>query len=142
MKKRRIDLEGAESPEEVYRRIAEALDLPGYYGRNLDALYDCLTEIDEDTCIGVYGSMGPPEEYLSRVRRVFCDAEEENAHLCVFLFPEAGRAVRSAETEAGRTAAAQGAPGFLIREEEVEEMFAEEEAEMMGLYGGRGEDNA
>lgn len=33
-----------ESMEAVHDRFAEALDLPGYYGRNLDALFDCLTE--------------------------------------------------------------------------------------------------
>lgn len=26
--------------------LVEVLDLPDYYGKNLDALYDCLTEID------------------------------------------------------------------------------------------------
>lgn len=26
--------------------LAEALNFPDYYGKNLDALYDCLTEID------------------------------------------------------------------------------------------------
>ena len=25
--------------------LAEALNLPDYYGKNLDALYDCLTEM-------------------------------------------------------------------------------------------------
>ena len=32
-----------ESLEEVHDRFALALDLPEYYGRNLDALFDCLT---------------------------------------------------------------------------------------------------
>jgi len=26
--------------------LMEALDLPDYYGKNLDALYDCLTEME------------------------------------------------------------------------------------------------
>jgi RNAse (barnase) inhibitor barstar len=26
--------------------LMEALNLPDYYGKNLDALYDCLTEMD------------------------------------------------------------------------------------------------
>ena len=32
------------SIEEVHDRFAQALDLPPYYGRNLDALFDCLTD--------------------------------------------------------------------------------------------------
>ncbi len=39
-----IDLEGAGSEEEIQERIEEALPLPEYYGENLDALYDVLTE--------------------------------------------------------------------------------------------------
>ncbi len=40
-----IDLTGVTSREELHDRIEEALPLPGYYGRNLDALYDALQEI-------------------------------------------------------------------------------------------------
>ena len=32
------------SVEEVHVPFAQALDLPDYYGRNLDALFDCLTD--------------------------------------------------------------------------------------------------
>ena len=33
-----------ESMEAVHRRFAEVLALPEYYGQNLDALFDCLTD--------------------------------------------------------------------------------------------------
>ena len=41
-----VVLDGLEirSVEEVHDRFAQALDLPDYYGRNLDALFDCLTD--------------------------------------------------------------------------------------------------
>ncbi len=39
-----IDLEAAESKEELHALLAESLPLPDYYGYNLDALYDVLTD--------------------------------------------------------------------------------------------------
>lgn len=41
-----ILLDGLElrSVETVHDRFAQALALPEYYGRNLDALFDCLTD--------------------------------------------------------------------------------------------------
>ena len=33
----------------AHSHLAERLDLPTYYGRNLDALYDMLTDIGADT---------------------------------------------------------------------------------------------
>lgn len=41
-----VDLTGVEDREMLYQRLAEALPLPGYCGKNLDALYDVLTECD------------------------------------------------------------------------------------------------
>lgn len=48
-----IILDGLElqSLEEVHDRFARALDLPEWYGRNLDALFDCLTERSEPVTV-------------------------------------------------------------------------------------------
>ena len=42
---RRIVIEGAAitGPAEAWEALAALLDLPGHFGRNLDALHDCLT---------------------------------------------------------------------------------------------------
>ena len=63
------------------------LELPDYYGRNLDALYDCLTDLQEDTVINLCCTMdgSPVSAYLQKMRQVFMDAEEENPHLAVFF---------------------------------------------------------
>ncbi len=46
-----ITLDGAMGMDAIHDRLAEALRFPAYYGRNLDALYDCLTEVQEDAQI-------------------------------------------------------------------------------------------
>jgi len=35
----------------LHAELQAVLGLPGYYGRNLDALYDCLTDIYEPTTL-------------------------------------------------------------------------------------------
>lgn len=48
-----ITLDGLElrSIEEVHDLFARALDLPAWYGRNLDALFDCLTDAHEPVTV-------------------------------------------------------------------------------------------
>ena len=40
-----VDLAGAQGKAEVLDRIAAAFELPDHFGRNLDALYDCVTDL-------------------------------------------------------------------------------------------------
>ena len=48
-----IVLDGAElwSMEAVHDRFVQALALPEWYGRNLDALFDCLTDLREPVTV-------------------------------------------------------------------------------------------
>lgn len=48
-----IVLDGLEikSLEAVHDLFAQALDLPEWYGRNLDALFDCLTDLREPVTV-------------------------------------------------------------------------------------------
>lgn len=48
-------INGAEikTMKEFHNRISQELHFPEYYGKNLDALYDCLTDISEDTTVTV-----------------------------------------------------------------------------------------
>ena len=50
-----IDFDGVQTEEDVQDRVVESLPLPDYYGRNLDALYDVLTEQGEGMDITVVG---------------------------------------------------------------------------------------
>ena len=63
--------------------LMKALALPGYYGKNLDALYDCLTDLGETEIRFVNIDAGA-DSYFSKVLLVFQEAQEENPrlHLC------------------------------------------------------------
>lgn len=87
MKKILLDFKLTHTPERVQDYLALQFDFPESYGKNLDALYDMLTELSEDTCVGIFK---PEEEhtinsYLRKVKRVFVDAEQDNPHLCVIF---------------------------------------------------------
>ena len=56
-----LDCAGITDPEVFHDALVEALVLPSWYGTNLDALYDCLTSIGEETTIT-----------LRRIRQIFC----------------------------------------------------------------------
>ena len=64
--------------------LAEAFHFPAWYGGNLDALHDCLTEIGEDTAI-VITDMGEADEVGRRILSVITDSAGENPHLQVYL---------------------------------------------------------
>lgn len=44
-----VDLLGAESRADIHERIREGLPVPEYYGSNLDALHDVLSDCANDT---------------------------------------------------------------------------------------------
>ena len=56
------------------------LSFPDYYGKNLDALYDCLTDMDETEIEFVNLDAGA-ESYFARVLSVFREAAEHNPRL-------------------------------------------------------------
>jgi RNAse (barnase) inhibitor barstar len=43
-----IDLADARGRDEVFARIGTAMNLPAHFGGNLDALYDCITDLKPD----------------------------------------------------------------------------------------------
>lgn len=48
MKKYIVDFRKVNSIEESHCELKEAFDFPEYYGKNLDALNDCLSEIENE----------------------------------------------------------------------------------------------
>lgn len=79
-----IELDGLETMEEVHDRFARALDLPEYYGRNLDALFDCLTEQAGDVTVRLLHREALIERLGRRgaaLVRLLRRAAEENPHV-------------------------------------------------------------
>ena len=88
MKIARIDGSTVRTPEELHNCLQDELEFPEYYGKNLDALYDVLTDLPDETWI--YISAEPAlrsvlGEYWERFLRVFSDAQQENARLKLVL---------------------------------------------------------
>ena len=66
--------------------LAYRLDLPAHYGKNLDALYDVLTEESRMEAIRIAGTkeaQGELREYMPKLLRVFEDAARENERISV-----------------------------------------------------------
>ena len=65
----------------AYEHIQDVLLLPDYFGKNLDALEDCLDEIDEHTVIilsskeALTNSLG---EYGEKIIKIFRKCSEES----------------------------------------------------------------
>lgn len=61
---------------------------PDYYGKNLDALHDCLTEIGQDTRIILLNSEAAKQnlgEYADGLFSVLEDSFAENRHLTISI---------------------------------------------------------
>ena len=72
--------------ETLHRVLAAGLQFPDWYGGNLDALHDCLTEIPQPTELVIRGgdaletALG---SYAAAFRRVLTDSAAQNDALTV-----------------------------------------------------------
>ena len=81
-----LDVSACETPEELHRALAEGLHFPAWYGGNLDALHDCLTDLPEPTELIVRGETALDallDRRANAFRRVLDDSAEENLNLTV-----------------------------------------------------------
>ena len=75
LKRYNMQLDGKLIKEEGHDYLMEALNLPDYYGKNLDALYDCLCEIECEI------ELINPDEVDEDILDTFIDAASENDYL-------------------------------------------------------------
>ena len=65
--------------EKMHEYFANKFDLPEYYGRNLDALFDCLCEINEPMLIKLKNENfldSGTKESLTRLFRDICNEND------------------------------------------------------------------
>ena len=75
----------------LHENLAAQLGFPVWYGHNLDALYDCLTDLGEDTLLELTGRAALLDHlggYAQRLMLVLDRAQKENPHFR-FSDPEA-----------------------------------------------------
>ena len=81
-----LDVSACETAEDLHRALAEGLRFPAWYGYTLDALHDCLTDLNESTELIVRGEAALGDLLGRRAgafRRVLDDSAEENPNLTV-----------------------------------------------------------
>ena len=64
--------------EKMHDYLAKKFDLPEYYGRNLDALFDCLCEINEPTLIKLKNEKFLDSDTKESLTLLFRDVCNEN----------------------------------------------------------------
>jgi ribonuclease inhibitor len=70
-----VTIDGAKmrSIRHIHEELADSLYFPCWYGKNFDALHDCLTDIDEETLIRIVSfsqlrnTVGYPADTLAKV---------------------------------------------------------------------------
>lgn len=80
MKLVQLDLNEMKSEEEIHTFLMEQMDFPKHYGKNLDALYDALTDSrNESYCVEMVrcsDEQSPLYEFSRRLEKVMEDAAQ------------------------------------------------------------------
>lgn len=85
-----VELDGRkmDSIQNTHTYLKESMELPEYYGENLDAMYDVLSDISENTFVFVLNSQQMRKslgDYSARMEQVWEDLAQSNKHLSFFM---------------------------------------------------------
>ena len=76
-----LDVSNLKSCSAFHARLKEILPFPAWYGGNLDAMYDCLTDLPRGTFLRIRGFTALEthlgQRYTAKLRRVLNDAAAE-----------------------------------------------------------------
>ena len=72
-----VDCSDITEKRQLHEVLKEALQLPEWYGHNLDALFDCLTELDEEIHL-ILQNWDHDAPFACGFESVFTDAATEN----------------------------------------------------------------
>ena len=72
-----IDTSLITTAKDLHRILAQELDLPDWYGHNLDALYDCLTDLPEPMHL-ILKNWNADADFAPGFQSVFDDAQSDN----------------------------------------------------------------
>ena len=78
---RKIILDVYELNERGHGYLKELFDFPDYYGENLDALYDCLSELDDMEVIVI--NMDEIDDFSVDILSVFDEVAEEYGNIVI-----------------------------------------------------------
>ena len=79
MKEIIIDATKMQTAEKLHEFLLKELEFPEWYGKNLDALFDCLTERSEELHLVLKESNALPQGFL----KVFYAAAKENPQISI-----------------------------------------------------------
>lgn len=85
-----INVAGLTSPEAIHDAVAIALALPDYYGKNLDALWDCLGDLEMPLTVSWQGEAASEDarSTAQAIRSLFAEFAAEEPG---FRFQDAPR---------------------------------------------------
>lgn len=76
MKKATVDLTGCHYVTELHQRFQDALNFPDYYGKNLDAFWDCISIDCDVDFVTIIGSRSLPLDLRPTMEEIILLLEE------------------------------------------------------------------